>query len=158
MWCLGTWFRGEHGSAGLCLNSVILEVFFNLNRSETDLSQSSYKTTSPTRRTQTIQNYGIERLSPSHWVPAPRPLKLVRVASLSPAWLECGTDDRLASFASWGSYCSLSQQLGTVDLGQVHPRMSNRLGRVNKPECKWTPLPWLPGEQLCGSGSWLVTD
>lgn len=61
----------------------------------------------------------------------PGPLQLVQVASLSPAGLGSGMDDRPAGFASWGSYCSLSQQL--VDLGQVHPRVSNRkAGWINQ--------------------------
>lgn len=61
------------------------------------------------------------------------PMKLVQAASLSPAGLEFGMDDRIASFAPWGSCCSLSQQLGTMDLGQVHPRVSlSKVGWINQ--------------------------
>lgn len=44
-----------------------------------------------------LQNHGIQRCP--HCVPAPGPLKLVQAASLSPAGLESGMDDRIASFA-----------------------------------------------------------
>lgn len=99
MWCLGMGLRGEPGSAGFWLDSVVLERqcgFFNVNGCMIDLRQNHR----PLQENPEHSKPWIQRLSPSHRGPAPGPLRLVQAASLSPAGLESGMDARLASFAS----------------------------------------------------------